>query len=63
MQHLDSTQADFSAQLENLTAWAEQLDRGVTATVASIIADVIARGDEAGPGGKGYGTDVVMTEL
>jgi len=47
MRRLNSTDKDFSAQLENLTAWEEELDRDVTGTVAAIVADVIARGDEA----------------
>ena len=44
---LDSTQADFSAQLEGVTALQDELDQDVTATVAAIIADVRASGDEA----------------
>ncbi len=47
MQRLDSTATDFSGQLKSLTTWEEALDRGVNETVASIIADVIARGDDA----------------
>ena len=47
MQRLDSAQADFDARLEGLTAWEEQLDQEVNATVAAIVADVAARGDAA----------------
>ena len=44
---LDTTQTDFAAQLARLTTWQEELDQQVTAAVAGIIADVIARGDRA----------------
>ena len=47
MQRLDTAQADFPAQLKKLTARQQQLDPQVIGTVAAIIADVIARGDEA----------------
>jgi len=47
MQRLDTAQADFSASLERLTAWQNELNQEVTETVASIVADVIARGDQA----------------
>jgi len=47
MQRLDTAQADFSASLERLTAWQDELNQEVTETVASIVADVIARGDQA----------------
>jgi histidinol dehydrogenase len=44
---LDSTQSSFSAQLEAVTALQDELDQDVSATVAAIISDVRARGDEA----------------
>lgn len=47
MQRLDSGQPDFAARLAALTAWQEELDQEVSATVARVIADVAARGDEA----------------
>ncbi len=47
MQRLDSAAVNFSAQLEGLTAWDQELERSVSGTVASIVADVIARGDDA----------------
>jgi len=47
MQRLETAHADFSARLEKLTTWQDELSQGVTETVASIIADVIARGDQA----------------
>ncbi|MBE9538023.1 MAG: histidinol dehydrogenase [Proteobacteria bacterium] len=47
MQHLDTTNAEFSAQLKNLTAGAVQLDHDVSEAVAMIIAAVVTRGDEA----------------
>lgn len=47
MQRLDSRQADFAARLQQLTAWEEQLDQEVNATVAGIIADIAVRGDAA----------------
>jgi histidinol dehydrogenase len=47
MQRLDSTQADFALRLEALTAWQEDLDQEVTATVTQVIADIARRGDEA----------------
>jgi histidinol dehydrogenase len=47
IQRLDTSQADFPAQLQRLTAWQEELDQKVAETVAGIVADVIARGDRA----------------
>jgi len=47
MQRLDTTQADFDARLQQLTAWQEDLDTTVSDTVAAIIADVSRRGDAA----------------
>ena len=47
MQRLDTSQADFDRQLDQLTAWQEELDRQVTASVAGILAAVAARGDDA----------------
>ncbi len=47
MQRLDSTDADFARRLETLTAWQDELDREVSDTVAGVIADIAARGDEA----------------
>ena len=47
MQRLDTTTADFSDRLGRLGAWQEELNQGVTETVAAIVADVIARRDEA----------------
>ncbi len=47
MQRLDTRQADFDSQLEQLTAWQETLDREVTQTVSAILQDVAGRGDEA----------------
>jgi histidinol dehydrogenase len=47
IQRLDTSQADFSAELDRLSAWQDEVDQRVTETVAAIIADVIARGDKA----------------
>ncbi|QFU74959.1 histidinol dehydrogenase [Halioglobus maricola] len=47
MQRLDSSQADFDARLEALTAWEEQLDHAVNDTVREVLADVALRGDAA----------------
>ena len=47
MQRLDTTQADFAERLAQLTAWQEDLDPSISELVASIIADVSARGDAA----------------
>jgi histidinol dehydrogenase len=47
MRRLDSAQADFQAQLDQLTAWEEELDLAVNDTVRGVLADVAARGDEA----------------
>ncbi len=47
MRRLDSTSADFDAQLRELVAWEEEYDQAVTATVQEIIAAVARRGDEA----------------
>ncbi len=47
MQRLDTREADFDERLERLTAWQDDLDVEVTSTVAAILADVAARGDEA----------------
>ena len=47
IKRLDTSQADFSAELESLSAWQDEVDQRVTHTVAGIIADVIARGDKA----------------
>ncbi len=46
MRRLDATSADFDAQLRALQ-WSADADASVDATVASIIADVRARGDAA----------------
>ena len=47
MQQLDTTQADFDARLQQLTAWQEDLDQSVMEAVTAIIADVSRRGDVA----------------
>ncbi|MEH6635584.1 MAG: histidinol dehydrogenase [Halioglobus sp.] len=47
MQRFDSSQADFTARLQRLTTWQEDLDQSVDATVSAIIADVVRRGDAA----------------
>ncbi len=47
MRRLDTGDADFQARLAELTAWDEELDSAVNATVTSILADVAQRGDEA----------------
>lgn len=47
MQRLDTTQADFDVRLQQLTAWQEDLDQAVTATVTAIVDDVARRGDTA----------------
>jgi len=47
MKLLDSSRLDFSATLAALTHHAGALDEGVDTTVAVILADVRARGDEA----------------
>ena len=47
MRRLDSTQADFTARLEELTDWQEELDQQVSETVARVVADIAARGDDA----------------
>ncbi len=47
MRRLDSTDPDFDRQLENLTAWQEDNDGEVEATVQGIIAAVRERGDAA----------------
>ncbi len=47
MQQLDTEQADFASRLEALTSSQDEIHQDVTETVASIVADVIARGDEA----------------
>lgn len=47
LQRLDSSSVDFFAELKRLTAWQEELDHEVSATVAGILADVAARGDVA----------------
>ncbi len=47
MERLDTRQSDFSARLEQLTAWQSELDSAVNTAVAAIIADVSARGDAA----------------
>jgi histidinol dehydrogenase len=47
MQRLDSSQADFDLRLKQLTAWQEDLDQAVTATVTAIVEDVARRGDAA----------------
>jgi len=47
MQRLDTKQVNFSSCLEALTAGQDEIGHGVGETVASIIADVIERGDDA----------------
>ena len=47
MRRLDSAHADFQAQLDQLTAWEEELDHAVNDTVRGVLADVAARGDAA----------------
>lgn len=47
MRRLDTSDADFDARLAELTAWDEELDSEVNATVAAIVADVARRGDDA----------------
>jgi len=47
MQRLDSRQADFDLRLQQLTAWQEDMDQAVTATVTAIVEDVARRGDAA----------------
>ena len=47
MKLLDSSRPDFFASLDALTHHAGALDETVDATVAKILADVRARGDEA----------------
>ena len=47
MRRLDTSHPDFERQLQQLTAWQEDLDREVAQTVSAIIADVAGRGDAA----------------
>jgi histidinol dehydrogenase len=47
MRQLDARQADFQAQLAQLTAWEEQLDQAVQQTVREVLDDVASRGDAA----------------
>ncbi|MCL4104173.1 UNVERIFIED_CONTAM: hypothetical protein GTU68_035035 [Idotea baltica] len=47
MQQLDTRASDFSSQLDKLITHQSDDDQAVVATVSSIIADVIARRDEA----------------
>jgi histidinol dehydrogenase len=47
VRRLDSSAADFQAQLQRLTSWQEDLDQQVVATVDEIVVQVIARGDAA----------------
>ena len=47
MRRLDSTQADFDASIDQLTAWEEELDHAVNDTVREILAAVAGRGDAA----------------
>lgn len=47
MRRLDTRESDFSLQLEQLVARQSEQDQAVIDTVSSIIADVMARGDEA----------------
>ena len=47
MQRLDTRQSDFDSALEQLTAWQDNLDDQVSQAVATIVADVASRGDEA----------------
>ena len=47
MRRLDSRAADFAAELAQLTAWQDELDQAVEATVSGVIADIRARGDAA----------------
>ena len=44
---LDTGQADFSQQLDQLLAWDSESDKAIEATVDNIIAAVKARGDDA----------------
>ena len=47
MRRLDTTHADFDSALAQLTAVDTESDSVISQTVAQIIADVAARGDEA----------------
>ena len=47
MRRLDTSSADFDAELAQLTAWEVEADAAVGKAVAAIIADVGARGDAA----------------
>jgi histidinol dehydrogenase len=47
MRRLDTTSADFDTSLARLTAWEGESESAVGVTVAAIIADIGARGDEA----------------
>ncbi len=47
MRRLDTTNEDFDRSLAQLTAWEGESDSAVSKTVAAIIADIGARGDEA----------------
>jgi histidinol dehydrogenase len=47
MRRLDTRQADFSARLEELTAWQEELDQSVNQTVTEVLAEIARRGDVA----------------
>ncbi|MDP1707737.1 MAG: histidinol dehydrogenase [Gammaproteobacteria bacterium] len=47
MKRLDSTQADFQAQLDGLLAWEEVADEGIERSVREIVHTVRTRGDAA----------------
>ncbi len=47
MRRLDTASADFDRSLAQLTTWEAGIDAAVSNTVAAIIADIGARGDEA----------------
>ena len=47
MRRLDTTRADFDTELAQLTAFDAESDAVISKTVAQIVADIAARGDEA----------------
>lgn len=47
MRRLDSRQPDFNRELDQLTAWEDELDLAVDNTVRQILANVSSRGDAA----------------
>lgn len=47
MQRLDSRDADFDSQLQQLVSWSDDIDPAIAASVDEIIGDVRRRGDEA----------------